>query len=212
MQSKAEGPGSPSPSSRRSTPATKPRNRALYATDDLRRRLPEVAFLVVLAVLLATDLVADAGGSAWGHVALELGATIVATLAAARLVVQWARARRVLEESVNELRGHLRDATAEAARWRTEAQSALAGLGEAIDRQCDRWGLTEAERDVALLVLKGLSMKEIADARGTAERTARQQALAVYRKAGLGGRAELSAFFLEDLLLPSSAAGAKPQP
>jgi DNA-binding CsgD family transcriptional regulator len=50
-------------------------------------------------------------------------------------------------------------------------------------------------------------MKEIADARGTAERTARQQALAVYRKAGLGGRAELSAFFLEDLLLPSSKPG-----
>lgn len=42
----------------------------------------------------------------------------------------------------------------------------------------------------------------MARARGTSERTARQQALAVYRKAGLAGRAELSAFFLEDLLLP----------
>jgi hypothetical protein len=30
----------------------------------------------------------------------------------------------------------------------------------------------------------------------------RQQAIAVYRKSGLAGRAELSAFFLEDLLLP----------
>jgi len=34
------------------------------------------------------------------------------------------------------------------------------------------------------------------------ERTARQHAIAVYRKAGLSGRAELAAFFLEDLLLP----------
>ncbi len=32
----------------------------------------------------------------------------------------------------------------------------------------------------------------------------RQHAVAVYRKSGLSGRAELSAFFLEDLLLPLS--------
>jgi hypothetical protein len=32
--------------------------------------------------------------------------------------------------------------------------------------------------------------------------TVRQHAVAVYRKSGLAGRAELSAFFLEDLLLP----------
>ena len=34
------------------------------------------------------------------------------------------------------------------------------------------------------------------------ERTVRQHAVSVYRKSGLAGRAELSAFFLEDLLLP----------
>jgi DNA-binding NarL/FixJ family response regulator len=55
---------------------------------------------------------------------------------------------------------------------------------------------------VGLLLLKGLSLKEAAEARQTSERTVRQQALAVYRKAGLAGRAELAAFFLEDLLLP----------
>jgi hypothetical protein len=31
----------------------------------------------------------------------------------------------------------------------------------------------------------------------------RQQALGIYGKAGLSGRADLAAFFLEDLLLPS---------
>ena len=35
----------------------------------------------------------------------------------------------------------------------------------------------------------------------------REQARALYRKAGLSGRASLSAFFLEDLLLPGTAAG-----
>ncbi len=98
---------------------------------------------------------------------------------------------------------------AEVERWRNEAHEALQGLGAAIEKQCDRWALTDAERAVAMLLLKGLSMKEIADARGTAERTTRQQALAVYRKAGLAGRAELAAFFLEDLLLPSTTGGGR---
>jgi hypothetical protein len=44
----------------------------------------------------------------------------------------------------------------------------------------------------------------VAAARSTSETTIRQQALAVYRKAGLRNRSELSAFFLEDLLLPAS--------
>ncbi|MCZ7679332.1 MAG: hypothetical protein M5U28_11460 [Sandaracinaceae bacterium] len=55
---------------------------------------------------------------------------------------------------------------------------------------------------MCLLLLKGLSLKEIAAARDTGERTAREQARAVYRKSGLSGRAELAAFFLEDLLAP----------
>jgi DNA-binding CsgD family transcriptional regulator len=64
------------------------------------------------------------------------------------------------------------------------------------------WQLSAAEREVALLLLKGLSTKEIATVRATSERTAREQARAVYAKAGLAGRAALSAYFLEDLLAP----------
>jgi DNA-binding NarL/FixJ family response regulator len=60
-----------------------------------------------------------------------------------------------------------------------------------------------AEREVGLLLLKGLSHKEIAGVLDKSERTVRQQSLGIYKKAGLAGRAELSAFFLEDLLLPS---------
>jgi len=86
--------------------------------------------------------------------------------------------------------------------WRDETRTLLKGLGEAIDRQFLAWKLTEAERDVGLLILKGLSLKEIAAARVTSERTIRTQARSIYAKAGLSGRAALSAFFLEDLLAP----------
>ena len=86
--------------------------------------------------------------------------------------------------------------------WRDETRALLKGLGEAIDRQFLTWKLTEAEREVGLLILKGLSLKEIAATRVTSERTIRAQARSIYAKAGLSGRAALSAFFLEDLLAP----------
>jgi DNA-binding CsgD family transcriptional regulator len=63
------------------------------------------------------------------------------------------------------------------------------------------WGTLTA-RAAALLLLKGLSVKEIASVRATSERTIRAQSAALYSKAGLTGRAALSAFFLEDLLAP----------
>lgn len=63
-----------------------------------------------------------------------------------------------------------------------------------------RWELSPAEKEVALLLLKGLSHKEIAEVRGTSEATVRQQSRALYKKAGLTGRHDLAAFFLEDLL------------
>jgi DNA-binding CsgD family transcriptional regulator len=87
-------------------------------------------------------------------------------------------------------------------RWRAEARPLLQGLGDAIDEQFKQWNLTEAEREVALLLLKGLSLKEIAQIRSTSERTIRAQARSLYGKAGLTGRAALSAFFLEDLMAP----------
>jgi DNA-binding CsgD family transcriptional regulator len=99
----------------------------------------------------------------------------------------------------------------EGQRWRSESHTLLAGLGEAIDGQFSRWNLTDAEREVALLLLKGLSLKEIATIRTTAERTIRAQARAVYSKAGLTGRAALSAFFLEDLLAPIGSGAPPPQ-
>ena len=82
----------------------------------------------------------------------------------------------------------------------------------AIDRQLERWGLSAAEHEVALLLLKGLSHKTIADRRGTEEATVRQQSRAIYRKAGLAGRHDLAAFFLEDLLAPRHDAVASREP
>lgn len=88
----------------------------------------------------------------------------------------------------------------EGAGWRKRAQAHVAGLGSEIDREFARWRLTDAEREVGLMLLKGLSHKEIASLRGTAEATARQQARVIYQKSRLPGKTAFSAYFLEDLL------------
>jgi DNA-binding CsgD family transcriptional regulator len=127
---------------------------------------------------------------------------IVMAIALLGLVLLWQQFRSV-QLRADQLIVDLAAAKREAQRFREEAHDALHGLGEAIDRQFTRWNLSPAEREIGLLLLKGLSHREIADVRSTTETTIRQQALAVYRKSGLRSRTELSAFFLEDLLLPA---------
>ena len=74
---------------------------------------------------------------------------------------------------------------------------------EVINQQLADWSLTPSEMEVAKLLLKGLSFHEIANVRETKEKTVRQQASAIYRKSGLNGRHEFSAWFFEDFLQAS---------
>lgn len=69
-----------------------------------------------------------------------------------------------------------------------------------IDEQFNQWQFSRGEKEIALLLIKGLSMKEIATIRGSNENTVRQQSSQIYKKSSLNGRMELSAFFLDDLL------------
>jgi DNA-binding NarL/FixJ family response regulator len=71
---------------------------------------------------------------------------------------------------------------------------------QVIQWQFTEWKLSPSEQDVALLVLKGLSFKEIAALRETKEKTVRQQATSIYSKTGLNGRHEFAAWFFEDML------------
>ncbi len=155
---------------------------------------------------MAADVVADfLADSTPGHVMLEAAIMVVALLGSLWFWRELLRERRASREA----RAQLETARQESQRWRkqadcfrAEAREALDGLGSAIEVQFGRWKLTPAERDVALLLLKGLALKEVAAVRGVSDRTVRQQALGIYRKGDLAGRAELSAFFLEDLLAP----------
>jgi DNA-binding NarL/FixJ family response regulator len=184
---------------------TEPHRTSVRRVSRPRIQIPMGVFVFV-AIAMALDTIADVrSGSTAAHSILE---AIMSIAAAAGAVLLWRelQAERELRahvvDDLAQARSRSQKLRAEAEQWRTRAEEALRGLGEAIDEQFGAWSLTPAEREVGLLLLKGLSHKEIAELRKTGERTVRQQANSLYKKAGLSGRAELSAFFLEDLLLP----------
>lgn len=168
-----------------------------------RLLLVSVVILGGIAALLAADLLSDyRDGHGPFHFLLEIAAGGLALVGMAL----FARHAWHLQSVTRDLARDLLASETEARRWRGEARQALEELAVAIDREFTKWELTDAERSVALMLLKGLSHRDIATARGTSEGTVRQQALAIYRKAGLTGRSSLAAFFLEGLALPGRAA------
>ncbi len=171
-----------------------------------------VAVFAVMAVLVGIDLVTDLGGQTTvAHVLLELAVVVIGFVTAGAIALRLRRGARdaqELREQAARLAEDLRATQEDAARWRRDAADLIAGLSASIDEQLTRWALSPAEREIALLLLKGLSHKEIAEVRSVSETTVRQQARSLYRKAGLSGRSDLAAFFLEDLLGPREPATA----
>ena len=79
-------------------------------------------------------------------------------------------------------------------------QIAHGQLAEVIRGFFEDWGLTTAEKDVALMILKGLDNETIARVRKTAAGTVRAQATSVYTKSATDGRAQFISLFVEELL------------
>lgn len=164
-----------------------------------------VAFVLsIVAIMVVFDLLTDSreGVTIW-HVLIEGSVGVVALFG----VFYVLRGSFHLQHKLDDERQNLSDLKKETEvlreQWRQESKKYVEGLSGAIDEQLSKWGLSNAEKEVAFLLLKGLSLKEVADVRQTSEKTARVQSIAIYSKSGLSGRSELSAFFLEDLLVPS---------
>lgn len=96
---------------------------------------------------------------------------------------------------------------------RAEARLERASVAfiDLMNERFDAWGLTAAERDVALFAIKGLSVQDIARLRETSEGTVKAQTAAIYRKAAVSGRPQLLSLFIEDLLGAEHRETARPQ-
>ncbi len=55
----------------------------------------------------------------------------------------------------------------------------------------DSWNLTPKERTVCDLILKGLHTEEIASVLGNGDKTVKHHIAVIFKKAGVGSRAEL---------------------
>lgn len=167
---------------------------------NINERLAISAILVFIAVLTFIDIYNDyLDGVALRHISIE---TIVGLTALAG-VYYLIKSHIAMQHTVEKEKRFSNELNLEAQKWKHVSKTYLDGLSAEINKQLDKWELTEAEKRIAFLLLKGLSIKEIADLRKTSEKTVRTQANSIYSKSGLPGRSALSAFFLEDLLPPS---------
>ena len=81
-----------------------------------------------------------------------------------------------------------------------EMKNARNEYSTVIKNQFKQWSLTPSEQEVAMLLLKGLSFREISSVRNTKEKTVRQQGSIIYSKANVEGRHEFAAWFLADFM------------
>jgi DNA-binding CsgD family transcriptional regulator len=151
------------------------------------------SFVIVSGIDLALDF---SEGTDFTHIAQEAVVLTLSLIALAWLL--FGLRRRAIE--IKKLRDELSNAIKPSPLPKKYVLEAKANLSHVISQQFEDWHLSDSEKDVGWLLLKGLSLKEISALRNTLEKTVRQQASAIYKKAGLNGRHAFSAWFIEDVL------------
>ena len=154
-------------------------------------------FLLLFAVSFVTDIYLDLQeGIPMGHIWHEVVLFVIALFA----IVWQINVIYQKNMSISHLNVELLETKQFYQDWKLKTRTSAQEIRQMIDQQFGLWHLSHSEKDVALLLIKGFSMKEIAGFRNTHEKTVRQQATNVYKKSSLSGRQELAAFFLEDIL------------
>jgi DNA-binding CsgD family transcriptional regulator len=163
-------------------------------------QLKETVLILIfftLVVASGIDLLSDfSENTDFGHVIKEAVILAISLLAIAWLLfdmLQQANEIRILRKELSIIK---KPAQAP----KKEVLEAKKTLSHVISLQFDDWNLSNSEKEVGWLLLKGLSLKEIAMLRNTLEKTVRQQASAIYKKASINGRHAFSAWFIEDVL------------
>jgi DNA-binding NarL/FixJ family response regulator len=166
----------------------------------LRTYAKETILIVIFTIVVVAsgaDLVADLShGATAEHVFKEAVIVVISVFAIAWVLSGLHRQKLEIRALKNELEGRGK-VQVSPKKYVLEARRKL---GTVVAQQFSEWKLTESEADVGWLLLKGLSLKEIALLRNTLEKTVRQQASSVYKKSGVQGRHAFSAWFIEDIL------------
>lgn len=155
-------------------------------------------WLLSISLFFVYDLILDiAAGEVDFHLAVEAIVFLICTVV---LIAEWRRNRRL---------------GSDLASVRSRNQRLSGQFTEYVREALSEWRLSNSEQETAWLILKGFTFAEIAAIRGVQEKTARQQATAIYAKSGCKNRSEFVAHFIQDLLLgefagsPSTSATAQ---
>jgi DNA-binding CsgD family transcriptional regulator len=162
-----------------------------------RKEFLLIALLAVIILGNLYDVLTDLGQ---GAPALHLLEELLVVVLSAALMIWLLRDLRHQRRELEQLRREITAPHPPAPALPPEVAATRHQLGSLIQSQFRHWGLTDSEQEVGLLLLKGLSFKEIAALRTTHEKTVRTQASAIYRKAGVNGRHAFAAWFIEDFL------------
>ncbi len=84
-------------------------------------------------------------------------------------------------------------------RLESKVDAAASRFHDVIVDQFKAWGFTEAECEIGMLMIKGMSIAEIAELRGRSQATVKAQNSSIYQKSGLANRAQLVSYFVEEL-------------
>ncbi len=153
--------------------------------------------LAIIMVLNFFDVITDIslGVPTW-HIIEESMIVLASALGVVFLVIEINKRTT----HINQLKAELAESDDKLQNISEEMKLARTKYSELIVQQFNDWKLTKSEKEVAMLLLKGLSFREISGVRDTKEKTVRQQASNIYDKANLDGRHEFSAWFLEDFI------------
>lgn len=167
---------------------------------DARERTVILLLLSMILIFTVLDVYEDLveGATLW-HVIPEVLIILSTSLTATYLYYKIASIKR---HRLEQIKVEVEIASLEQEELKQRIGNLKAGIVEAISGQLKEWKLSQAQQEIAFLLIKGFSSQEIADLRETSEQTIRQQASIIYKKSGLSGRAQLSAYFIEDLLSP----------
>ncbi len=156
-----------------------------------------VLFLIVIAGFNLLDIYTDTQMNApLFHLIEEVVVTLITVVLITMLLLQLKKSTTKFNELKIELNSmeSLLLKQSKTMRKNREAYSKI------IHKQFIEWSFSNSEKETAYMLLKGLSLKEIAELRGVKEKSVRQQSSNLYTKANLEGRHQLSAWFFEDFV------------
>lgn len=155
-----------------------------------------IFFIVLIIAFTSYDIIVDLNeGVSFDHVMHEFSILVFSV----GLMILQLRSSFRKTQYISQIKDELLKVTSEREEFKNKVAVHSNFFSQAVDDQFNAWHLTASEKDIAILLIKGLSMKEIASVRNSQESTVRQQSTSIYRKSHCENRLQLAAFFLEDL-------------